>query len=168
MSADFVHFFLFWPFYLTLVGFSLFIPSLLSLALSDSSHHRDSAASVVCPAAGLSLAAAAAQGTGGDLHQNPCYDRYHTHTHTHTHLTPAQNDQWLFVFLFSAKSRSISLPLDLEAQISSMLSSSALNSLSRSNPNYKSSSRSSRPIASSNPWDYKNIIEKLQVSLSRV
>uniref|UniRef100_A0A3B4XD90 Inositol 1,4,5-trisphosphate receptor n=1 Tax=Seriola lalandi dorsalis TaxID=1841481 RepID=A0A3B4XD90_SERLL len=62
----------------------------------------------------------------------------------------------------TAKSRSISLPLDLEAQISSMLSSSALNSLSRSNPNYKSSSRSSRPIASSNPWDYKNIIEKLQ------
>ncbi|XP_029290994.1 inositol 1,4,5-trisphosphate-gated calcium channel ITPR3 isoform X3 [Cottoperca gobio] len=62
----------------------------------------------------------------------------------------------------TAKSRSIGLPLDLEAQISSMLSSSALNSLSRSNPNYKSSSRSSRPIATSNPWDYKNIIEKLQ------
>ncbi|KAK1898944.1 Inositol 145-trisphosphate receptor type 3, partial [Dissostichus eleginoides] len=62
----------------------------------------------------------------------------------------------------SAKSRSIALPLDLESQISCMLSSSALNSLSRSNPNYKSSSRSSRPIAPSNPWDYKNIIEKLQ------
>uniref|UniRef100_A0A671YQ11 Inositol 1,4,5-trisphosphate receptor n=1 Tax=Sparus aurata TaxID=8175 RepID=A0A671YQ11_SPAAU len=62
----------------------------------------------------------------------------------------------------TAKSRSISLPLDLEAQISSMLSTSALNSLSRSNPNYKSSSRSSRPSAPSNPWDYKNIIEKLQ------
>ncbi|XP_070766937.1 inositol 1,4,5-trisphosphate-gated calcium channel ITPR3 [Enoplosus armatus] len=62
----------------------------------------------------------------------------------------------------TAKSRSIALPLDLEAQISSMLSTSALNSLSRSNPNYKSSSRSSRPITPSNPWDYKNIIEKLQ------
>ncbi|XP_029911176.1 inositol 1,4,5-trisphosphate-gated calcium channel ITPR3 isoform X2 [Myripristis murdjan] len=62
----------------------------------------------------------------------------------------------------TAKTRSISLPLDLEAQISSMLSTSALNSLSRSNPSYKSSSRSSRPVASSNPWDYKNIIEKLQ------
>ncbi|KAE8292691.1 Inositol 1,4,5-trisphosphate receptor type 3 IP3 receptor isoform 3 [Larimichthys crocea] len=62
----------------------------------------------------------------------------------------------------TAKSRSISIPLDLEAQISSMLSTSALNSLSRSNPNYKSSSRSTRPIAPSNPWDYKNIIEKLQ------
>ncbi|XP_062418079.1 inositol 1,4,5-trisphosphate receptor type 3 isoform X2 [Pungitius pungitius] len=62
----------------------------------------------------------------------------------------------------TAKSRSISLSLDLEAQISIMLSSSAHNSLSRSNPNYKSSSRSSRPVAPSNPWDYKNIIEKLQ------
>ncbi|KAM9343195.1 inositol 1,4,5-trisphosphate-gated calcium channel ITPR3 [Pholidichthys leucotaenia] len=62
----------------------------------------------------------------------------------------------------TAKSRSISLPLDLEAQITNMLSSSALNTLSRSNPNYKSSSRSTRSIAPSNPWDYKNIIEKLQ------
>ncbi|KAK5924245.1 hypothetical protein CgunFtcFv8_001139 [Champsocephalus gunnari] len=62
----------------------------------------------------------------------------------------------------TAKSRSIALPLDLESQISCMLSSSALNSLSRSNPNYKCSSRSSRPVAPSNPWDYKNIIEKLQ------
>lgn len=68
------------------------------------------------------------------------------------------------LFLSSvAKSRSISLPLDLEAQISSMLSTSALNSLSRTNPNYRSTSRSSRPVASTNPWDYKNIIEKLQV-----
>ncbi|KAK0153640.1 Inositol 1,4,5-trisphosphate receptor type 3 [Merluccius polli] len=62
----------------------------------------------------------------------------------------------------TAKSRTISLPLDLESQISVMQSTSALNSLSRSNPNYKSSTRSSRPIAPSNPWDYKNIIEKLQ------
>ncbi|KAK7884734.1 hypothetical protein WMY93_027857 [Mugilogobius chulae] len=61
----------------------------------------------------------------------------------------------------TAKSRSISIPLDLEAQISSMLSTSALNSLSRSNPNYKSS-RTNRVVAPSNPWDYKNIIEKLQ------
>lgn len=66
-----------------------------------------------------------------------------------------------------AKSRSISLPLDLEAQISSMLSTSALNSLSRTNPNYRSTSRSSRPVASTNPWDYKNIIEKLQVHAVR-
>uniref|UniRef100_A0A665VJ58 Inositol 1,4,5-trisphosphate receptor n=1 Tax=Echeneis naucrates TaxID=173247 RepID=A0A665VJ58_ECHNA len=66
------------------------------------------------------------------------------------------------ILAMTAKTRSISLPLDLEAQISSVLSSSALNSLSRSNPNYKSSTRSSRPIVSSNPWDYKNIIEKLQ------
>ncbi|KAM6977326.1 inositol 1,4,5-trisphosphate-gated calcium channel ITPR3 [Aplochiton taeniatus] len=62
----------------------------------------------------------------------------------------------------TAKSRSISLPMDLEAQINTMLSSIALNSLSRSNPLYKSSSRTSRPTAPNNPWDYKNIIEKLQ------
>ncbi|CAL8279267.1 unnamed protein product [Boreogadus saida] len=43
-----------------------------------------------------------------------------------------------------------------------MLSSSTLNSLSRSNPNYKSSTRGIRPTTPSNPWDYKNIIEKLQ------
>ncbi|MEQ2213032.1 hypothetical protein XENOCAPTIV_008678, partial [Xenoophorus captivus] len=61
-----------------------------------------------------------------------------------------------------SKNRSISLPLELEAQINNVLSSSALNTLSRSNPNYKSSTRSSRPIVSNNPWDYKNIIEKLQ------
>ncbi|XP_035999107.1 inositol 1,4,5-trisphosphate receptor type 3 isoform X2 [Fundulus heteroclitus] len=62
----------------------------------------------------------------------------------------------------TAKNRSISLPLELEAQINNVLASSAQNTLSRSNPNYKSSTRSSRPIVSSNPWDYKNIIEKLQ------
>uniref|UniRef100_H3CDP2 Inositol 1,4,5-trisphosphate receptor n=1 Tax=Tetraodon nigroviridis TaxID=99883 RepID=H3CDP2_TETNG len=62
----------------------------------------------------------------------------------------------------TAKSRSISLPLDLEAQIGSMLSTSALNTLSRNNPSYRSATRSSRPAASTNPWDYKNIIEKLQ------
>uniref|UniRef100_A0A8B9LAA6 Inositol 1,4,5-trisphosphate receptor n=1 Tax=Astyanax mexicanus TaxID=7994 RepID=A0A8B9LAA6_ASTMX len=62
----------------------------------------------------------------------------------------------------TAKSRSISVPLELEAQINLMLSSNASNTLSRTNPNYKSSSRSSRPAAPNNPWDYKNIIEKLQ------
>ncbi|KAK2898150.1 inositol 1,4,5-trisphosphate receptor type 3 isoform X2 [Channa argus] len=62
----------------------------------------------------------------------------------------------------TAKSRSISLPLDLEGQINSMLSISAQSSLSRSSANYKSSTRSSRTSAPSNPWDYKNIIEKLQ------
>lgn len=55
------------------------------------------------------------------------------------------------------------MPLELEAQINTMLSTSALNSLSRTNPNYKSSSRHTRPSAPTNPWDYKNIIEKLQV-----
>ncbi|KAM9828211.1 inositol 1,4,5-trisphosphate-gated calcium channel ITPR3 isoform 3-T4 [Syngnathus typhle] len=62
----------------------------------------------------------------------------------------------------TAKSRSITLPLDLETQISAMLSTSALNSLSRSHTSFKSTLRSLRPVAPSNPWDYKNIIEKLQ------
>ncbi|XP_034027770.1 inositol 1,4,5-trisphosphate receptor type 3 [Thalassophryne amazonica] len=62
----------------------------------------------------------------------------------------------------TAKTRTVPLPLELEAQISSILSSTALNLMSRSNPNFKSSMRSSRPSTPGNPWDYKNIIEKLQ------
>ncbi|XP_072537810.1 inositol 1,4,5-trisphosphate-gated calcium channel ITPR3 isoform X1 [Salminus brasiliensis] len=61
----------------------------------------------------------------------------------------------------TAKSRSISLPLELEAHINTMLSNNS-NSLSRTNPNYKNTSRSARPPAPSSSWDYKNIIEKLQ------
>ncbi|XP_029011065.1 inositol 1,4,5-trisphosphate receptor type 3 isoform X2 [Betta splendens] len=61
----------------------------------------------------------------------------------------------------TAKSRSISLPLELEAQINTM-SSTLTHSQTRSNTNYKSSTRTPRAIAPSNPWDYKNIIEKLQ------
>ncbi|XP_061908632.1 inositol 1,4,5-trisphosphate receptor type 3 [Entelurus aequoreus] len=74
----------------------------------------------------------------------------------------AQVETCIKTLAVTAKTRSITLPLDLEAQISGTLSNSALNSLSRSNPNYKSSLRSSRPVATGNPWDYKNIIEKLQ------
>ncbi|XP_069046498.1 inositol 1,4,5-trisphosphate-gated calcium channel ITPR3 isoform X1 [Lepisosteus oculatus] len=62
----------------------------------------------------------------------------------------------------TAKGRSIVLPVELDTQISTMLSSSVLGSLSRNNPNYKSLTRSNRPPAPNNPWDYKNIIEKLQ------
>ncbi|KAF7210487.1 transcript variant X2 [Nothobranchius furzeri] len=62
----------------------------------------------------------------------------------------------------TAKNRSIPLSLELEALIKNVLANSVQNSLNRSNPNYKSMSRSARPIPSSNPWDYKNIIEKLQ------
>ncbi|XP_076133509.1 inositol 1,4,5-trisphosphate-gated calcium channel ITPR3 isoform X1 [Alosa pseudoharengus] len=62
----------------------------------------------------------------------------------------------------TAKNNSISLPIELESQISITLASITQNSLSRSNPSQKSSSRSSRPAAPTNPWDYKNIIEKLQ------
>lgn len=62
----------------------------------------------------------------------------------------------------AAKSRSISLPLELEAQINSMPSTLS-HPQARSSTNYKSAARSTRAIAPSNPWDYKNIIEKLQV-----
>uniref|UniRef100_M4AG82 Inositol 1,4,5-trisphosphate receptor n=1 Tax=Xiphophorus maculatus TaxID=8083 RepID=M4AG82_XIPMA len=54
------------------------------------------------------------------------------------------------------KNRSISLPLELEALINNVLSSSAVNTLNRSA--YKTPTRSARPV----PYDYKNIIEKLQ------
>ncbi|XP_076859966.1 inositol 1,4,5-trisphosphate-gated calcium channel ITPR3 [Brachyhypopomus gauderio] len=62
----------------------------------------------------------------------------------------------------TVKSRSISLPVEIDAHVNLMLSNSSLNTLSRLNPSYKSSSRSTRPSAPNNPWDYKNIIEKLQ------
>ncbi|XP_026223941.1 inositol 1,4,5-trisphosphate receptor type 3 isoform X2 [Anabas testudineus] len=61
----------------------------------------------------------------------------------------------------TAKSRSISLPLELENQIRPDQITLS-HSQSRSSANYKSSSRSTRTMAPSNPWDYKNIIEKLQ------
>ncbi|XP_072305545.1 inositol 1,4,5-trisphosphate-gated calcium channel ITPR3 [Eucyclogobius newberryi] len=73
----------------------------------------------------------------------------------------AQVETCIRTLAMTAKSRSIPIPLDLESQFSNMLSTSSLNSLSRSNPNYKSS-RTSRVVAPSNPWDYKNIIEKIQ------
>ncbi|KAL4645836.1 inositol 1,4,5-trisphosphate receptor type 3 isoform X6 [Arapaima gigas] len=62
----------------------------------------------------------------------------------------------------TAKSRGVSVPLELNAQLNSMLSSSAVGSQSRSSQPMKSSARSTRPAPVSNPWDYKNIIEKLQ------
>uniref|UniRef100_H2MVS4 Inositol 1,4,5-trisphosphate receptor n=1 Tax=Oryzias latipes TaxID=8090 RepID=H2MVS4_ORYLA len=63
--------------------------------------------------------------------------------------------------LSMTKSRSIVVPPEVESHIKQM-SASSYNTLSRTNPQYKSVSRSSRPIPSSNPWDYKNIIDKLQ------
>lgn len=64
-----------------------------------------------------------------------------------------------------AKTRSISLPVDLEALVNMMLSNCSMNALARANLNYKSSARSTRPTGSNNPWDYKNINEKLQVCI---
>ncbi|XP_031422658.1 inositol 1,4,5-trisphosphate receptor type 3 isoform X2 [Clupea harengus] len=82
-----------------------------------------------------------------------------------TWLQPQQRvlvDTCIRTLAATAKTHSISLPIELEAQISIMLASITQNSLSRSNTSYKGSSRSSRPAAPTNPWDYKNIIEKLQ------
>lgn len=70
--------------------------------------------------------------------------------------------------LFVAKTRSICLPVDLEALVNVMLSNNSVNALARANLNYKSSTRSTRPTGSNNPWDYKNIIEKLQVCVQKL
>ncbi|XP_051964558.1 inositol 1,4,5-trisphosphate receptor type 3-like isoform X4 [Xyrauchen texanus] len=62
----------------------------------------------------------------------------------------------------TTKSHSILLPVELEAQVNKMLSHSNSGTLSRSSNNSKNLSRLTRLAAPSNPWDYKNIIEKLQ------
>lgn len=68
------------------------------LCLSDASHHCDAAAAVIGQASGLSLAAAAAPRSGGDLHQDPRNDRSPrlssslTHTHMRTHSYFSSND----------------------------------------------------------------------------
>ncbi|XP_023812775.1 inositol 1,4,5-trisphosphate receptor type 3 isoform X2 [Oryzias latipes] len=72
-----------------------------------------------------------------------------------------QVDACIRTLSMTAKSRSIVVPPEVESHIKQM-SASSYNTLSRTNPQYKSVSRSSRPIPSSNPWDYKNIIDKLQ------
>lgn len=79
--------------------------------LLDSSHHCDSATSVICQIAGLSLAAAAAQRTSGNLHQDPCYDRSHTHAHIYTQAhTCAQLCQYCFITVcFSSSKESFHL-----------------------------------------------------------
>lgn len=135
---------------------------------SDPPHHHDPAPPVFRPPPRLSVAPAAAKISGGDMHQDPGNDRWEWERDRQTDRCPALFSSDITSssssYLSAAKSRSISLPLDLESHISSMLSSSALNSLSRSNPNYKSLSRTTRTTSPSNPWDYKNIIEKLQVT----
>lgn len=65
-----------------------------------------------------------------------------------------------------AKGRAISLPMDLDAHISSLLSSGAtcMATAQRSASNYKATTRAfPRVPPAANQWDYKNIIEKLQV-----
>lgn len=66
----------------------------------------------------------------------------------------------------SAKGRAISLPMDLDAHISSLLSSGAscVAATQRNASNYKTATRAfPRVMPTANQWDYKNIIEKLQV-----
>lgn len=65
-----------------------------------------------------------------------------------------------------AKGRAISLPMDLDAHISSLLSSgtSCIAAAQRNASNYKATTRAfPRVTPTANQWDYKNIIEKLQV-----
>ncbi|MCI4380792.1 hypothetical protein PGIGA_G00244100 [Pangasianodon gigas] len=71
-------------------------------------------------------------------------------------------DSCIRTLAVTAKTRSICLPVDLEALVNMMLNNSSMNALARANLNYKSSTRSTRPTGPNNPWDYKNIIEKLQ------
>uniref|UniRef100_A0A8D2JDT2 Inositol 1,4,5-trisphosphate receptor n=1 Tax=Varanus komodoensis TaxID=61221 RepID=A0A8D2JDT2_VARKO len=62
-----------------------------------------------------------------------------------------------------AKSRSIALPMELNAHVSSLLNSSSISNAQRNASSYKTASRTfPRVSATTNQWDYKNIIEKLQ------
>lgn len=63
-----------------------------------------------------------------------------------------------------AKSRSIALPMDLDAHVSSLLNSSSTSTVQRNTSSYKAATRSFPRVSTTpNQWDYKNIIEKLQV-----
>lgn len=67
-----------------------------------------------------------------------------------------------------AKGRGISLPMDLDAHISLLLSSGAscVAAAQRNASNYKATTRPfPRVTPTANQWDYKNIIEKLQVGV---
>lgn len=69
----------------------------------------------------------------------------------------------------AAKSRAILLPMDLDAHMSALLSSagSCSAAVQRSAANYKTATRTfPRVIPTANQWDYKNIIEKLQVGVA--
>lgn len=64
----------------------------------------------------------------------------------------------------AAKSRSIALPMDLDAHVSSLLNSSSTSTVQRNTSSYKTATRTFPRVSTTpNQWDYKNIIEKLQV-----
>ncbi|XP_072569106.1 inositol 1,4,5-trisphosphate-gated calcium channel ITPR3 [Paramormyrops kingsleyae] len=56
--------------------------------------------------------------------------------------------------------KSAGVTVELSAQVKNLLKNPG--TLSRTNPNYKNHLRSNRPPIPCSPWDYKNIIEKLQ------
>lgn len=56
--------------------------------------------------------------------------------------------------------------MDLDAHVSSLLNSSSTSTVQRNTSSYKAATRTfPRVSATPNQWDYKNIIEKLQVQL---
>jgi len=54
--------------------------------------------------------------------------------------------------------------MDLDAHVSSLLNSSSTSTVQRNTSNYKTATRTFPRVSTTpNQWDYKNIIEKLQV-----
>lgn len=56
--------------------------------------------------------------------------------------------------------------MELEALANMMLTNSSVNTLARINASFKNAVRSIRTTTPNNQWDYKNIIDKLQVGLN--
>ncbi|KAI7798187.1 putative inositol 1, partial [Triplophysa rosa] len=77
-------------------------------------------------------------------------------------LQKMQVEACIRTLALTTKDRTITLPIELEAHVNMMLSQSNSSALSRSILASKNLSRLTRPTAPTNPWDYKNIIEKLQ------
>ncbi|TRY82341.1 hypothetical protein DNTS_000065, partial [Danionella cerebrum] len=77
-------------------------------------------------------------------------------------LQKVQVESCIRTLAVTSKNRSIPLPIELEAHVNMMLNNINTLSLSRSSHANKNPSRLTRAAVPSNPWDYKNIIEKLQ------
>lgn len=58
--------------------------------------------------------------------------------------------------------------MDLDAHVSSLLNSSSTSTVQRNTSSYKAATRTFPRVSTTpNQWDYKNIIEKLQVQQGR-